>query len=159
MRSGIAWWWTAGLIVLAAILLAAWPQWCARNSQTLRERPGLSLLLGFVWLVCVPVAVLVLLLTIIGIPLALLAGALYVAVLPLAYVSTAIGLADQALRAWRSASATRWGWRIAGSAVVLIALALLGRLPWLGGLVVFAALLAGLGAFALQWRRVAPAAG
>lgn len=159
MRSGIAWWWTAGLIVLAALLLAVWPQWCARNSQTLRERPGLSLLLGFVWLVCVPVAVLVLLLTIIGIPLALLAAALYVAVLPLAYVSTAIGLADRALRAWRSDAANRWGWRIAGAALVLVALALLGRVPWLGGLVVFAALLAGLGIFALQWRRVAPGAG
>jgi len=159
MRSGIAWWWTAGLIVLAAILLAAWPQWCARNSQTLRQRPGLSLLLGFAWLVCVPVAVLVLLVTIIGIPLALLAAALYVAVLPLAYVSTAIGLADQALLAWRSDAALRWGWRIAGAAAVLIGLALLGRVPWLGGLVAFAALLAGLGMLALQWRRVAPAAG
>jgi hypothetical protein len=158
MRSGIAWWWTGGLIVLAAILLALGPKWCARNSQTLRERPGLSLLLGFVSLVCVPVAVLVLLITIIGIPLALLGAALYVALLPLAYVSTAIGLGDEALRAWRSDAAMRWGWRIAASAVVLIGLALLGHVPWLGGLLTFLALLAGLGAFALQWRRVAPAA-
>jgi hypothetical protein len=80
-------------------------------------------------------------------------------VLPLAYVSTAIGLADQGLRAWRSDAAMRWRWRVAGAALVLVALALLGRVPWLGGTLVFAALLAGLWAFALQWRRVAPAAG
>jgi hypothetical protein len=157
--AGISWWWTAGLLALAGVMLAAFPRWCARNSQTLRDRPGLSALLGFVWLVCAPVAVLVLLLTIVGIPIALLGAALYVALLPLAYVSTAIGVADQALQAWRADAAARWGWRIAATAVVLVALALLGQVPWLGGLIAFVALLAGLGALALQWRHVpAPAA-
>jgi cytoskeletal protein CcmA (bactofilin family) len=159
MFGAIGWIWTLGLVLLAGVLLAAAPRLCARLSASLHARTGLSLLLGFVWLVCAPVAVLVLLLTIIGIPLALLAAALYLAVLPVAYVATAIAIGDWALQKWRAAAAAALTWRVLAAAVVLVALALLARLPWLGGLAAFSALLAGLGAMLLQFgRRAAVAA-
>jgi cytoskeletal protein CcmA (bactofilin family) len=158
MRPAIGWPWTIGLVLLAAVLLAALPVFYDRVARTLQERPGLSLLLGFVWLVCAPVALLLLLITVIGIPLALLGAALYVALLPLAYVSTAIALGDWALRTWRVAVAAQWAWRLAAAAIVLILLAQAARVPWLGGLVTTLALLAGLGALALQLRRRSPAA-
>jgi hypothetical protein len=138
------------------VLLAAAPALCARLSTALHTRAGLSLLLGFVWLVCAPVAALVLLLTVVGIPLALLAVALYLAVLPLAYVITAIGVGDWMLRQWRGAAALTPMWRMAAAAAVLAALALLARVPWLGALAALAALLAGLGAMLLQLRRAMP---
>lgn len=159
---GFAWVWTIGLVLLASVLLAALPGFYDGVARTLRERPGMSLLLGFVLLVCVPVAALLALITLIGIPLGLLLIALYFALLPLAYVSTAIALGDWALQRWRSAAAGALRWRIGAAALALLALALLGRLPWLGGLVAFAALLAGLGALLLQLRRLwagTPAAG
>lgn len=142
--------WTAGLIVLAAVLLAATPRVQAGVAQTMAARPGLSLLLGFVLLVCVPVAALLAMLTLIGIPLGLFLVALYLTLLPLAYVSTGIALGDWALQRWQTERAARLGWRIGAAAAALVALALLATLPWLGGVVALAALLAGLGALLLQ---------
>ena len=89
----------------------------------------------------------------IGIPLTALGVALYIVLLPLAYVSTAIALGDWALQTWRSASAGRWAWRAGAAALVLLLLSQATRVPWLGGVVLALALLAGLGALALQLRR------
>lgn len=155
----LAWLWTAGLIVLAALWLALAPTASARSSQALRESPAASVALGFVWLVCVPVLSLLLLLTIIGIPLALFALALYLAVLPLAYVAAVAGLGDWALHRWRAAHATALGWRTAAAALVLVLLVLLGHVRWLGALVAFVLLLGGLGALLLAWRRPRPTVG
>jgi cytoskeletal protein CcmA (bactofilin family) len=151
----IGWVWTAGLVVLAAVWLALAPGVSARLSRALRERTGLSVLLGFVWLVCVPVLALLLLLTIIGIPLALFVAALYLAVLPLAYVAAAVGLGDWALARWQAARAAAWGWRIGAAALALVLLNALGHVPWLGALLGFVVLLAGLGGMLLLWRRPA----
>jgi hypothetical protein len=151
----IGWVWTAGLVVLAAVWLALAPGVSARLSRALRERTGLSVLLGFVWLVCVPVLALLLLLTIIGIPLALFVAALYLAVLPLAYVAAAVGLGDWTLARWQATHAAAWGWRIGAAALALVLLNALGQVPWLGALLGFVVLLAGLGAMLLLWRRPA----
>ena len=160
-RGGVAaigWVWTLGLIVLAAALLAALPRLYAAVARTLREQPGLSLLLGFVLLVCTPVAALLLFITLIGIPLGLFLTATYLALLPVAYVSAAIGFGDWALQRWQPERGALLRWRIAAAAVALVVLALLSGLPWLGGLVALAALLAGLGALLLQLRRLLPGA-
>jgi cytoskeletal protein CcmA (bactofilin family) len=151
--------WTLGQMLMAGVLIAALPGWTARVARTVRERTGMSLLMGFVLLVCVPVGVVLLAITLIGLPLALLALALYFALLPLAYVGAAIGLGDAALRRWRAGQAERRGWRIGAACTALVLLALLGAVPLLGGLVGLAALLVGLGALALQFSRPAsPAA-
>jgi hypothetical protein len=105
----------------------------------------------------VPVLSLLLVLTIIGIPLALFSLALYLAVFPLAYVAAAAGLGDWALHRWQAAHVAAPRWRIAAAAVVLLLLMPLGRVPWLGMLVPFVLLLAGLGALLLAWRRPRPA--
>jgi cytoskeletal protein CcmA (bactofilin family) len=154
--AGAGWLWTAGLVLIAALLLAALPGGFTRVSQTLQARPGMSVLLGFVLIVCLPIAALLFLVTLIGIPLGLLTIALYLALLPLGYISAAIGLGDWALRRLRAEAAERLGWRIGAAGLSLVALALLGAIPWLGGWMTFAALLAGLGAMLLQWRGRAP---
>jgi hypothetical protein len=150
---GVSWLWTAGLVVLAAALIALLPGYFAGVAGQLRERPGFSLLAGFVVLACVPIGVLVLMLTLVGIPLALAVLALYLALLPIAYTAAAIGVGDWALARWREQSTGEWRWRVGAAAVVLAAFAWLVRVPFAGGFIVFAALLAGLGAMALQvWR-------
>jgi hypothetical protein len=145
--------WTLGLVLLLAVLLATLPGPCAAVARTLRERPGASLLLGFVWLVCVPVAAVLMAVTVIGIPLALLTLALYAALLPVAYVGAAIGLGQWALSRWWPTRADALASRIAAGAAALLALSLLGWMPVLGGLFGFLALLAGLGALLLQIRQ------
>lgn len=154
MRTGFGVFWTAGIMLLAGLVVAAMPRLSASVSATLRERPGLSLALGFVVLVCAPVAALMLLATVIGIPLALLLVLAYLMLLPLAWVGTAIGIGDWLIARVATARADRTGWRIAAALLGVLALALVSRVPWLGALVSFAALLAGLGAWTLQLRRL-----
>jgi hypothetical protein len=127
----------------------------ANVARTWHERAGLSLLAGFVLLVCVPVAVLLLLVTIIGIPVALALLATYLALLPVAYVATAIGAGDWALQRWQAQRSAQLPWRIGAACLALVVLALLGWVPVLGWVIALLALLAGLGAVVLQctgWR-------
>jgi len=154
-RIAPGWPWTLGLALLAALLLAVGPGFHSRMAATLRQRPGLSVLLGAAWLVCAPPVLLLLLLTVIGIPLTLLGAMVYLALLPLAYVSTAIALGDWALQAWHKTAVARWAWRVAATTVVLVLLSQALRVPWLAAVLVTAALLSGLGALALQLRRPA----
>lgn len=149
-------WWTLGLMIVAAVVLAAAPGLAAEVARTWRQRTGTSLLAGFVALVCVPVAVVILFITVIGVPLALLCLLLYFVLLPMGYVGSAIGLGQWGLARWRSEAAGQLGWRIGATCLALVLLALLGAIPWLGGLVGLAMLLMGLGAIMLQlWPRQA----
>lgn len=149
--------WTLGMIVMAGALLAALPAFSATLARTLRQRPGASLLLGFIWLVCLPVAAVVLAITLVGIPLALFALAFYAALMPIAYVTTGVGLGDWILQRWLPHRAGRLSARIIAAALVLVALALVGAVPVLGAALGFLALIAGLGALLLQVWRLPPA--
>ncbi len=154
-RASMSWvagaWWTTGLMLIAALAWAAAPATSVRVTKTLRERTGWSLLTGFIALVCVPVAAVILFVTIIGAPLALVALLLYFLLLPLAYVASAAGLGQWALLHWKPEGAARTGWRIAATLLALVLLALLGSVPFVGALLAFAALLVGLGAIVLQF--------
>ena len=72
IRLGLsAWIWLAGWIIAGSVLLALWPGFSRSVSEAARSQPGTALLLGFAVLVCVPVALLLLIISIIGIPLGL----------------------------------------------------------------------------------------
>lgn len=145
------WLWTLGMMVLAVVLVMAAPAVTGRAAGTLRARPGWSLLIGFATLVLAPVAVVVLLVTVIGIPVALLALILYLALLLAGYVMTGIGLGQWLLHRRKGASASA-ALRVAAAVLGVLLIALLGRIPYVGGFVVLAALLAGLGALVMQLR-------
>ena len=150
---GVGWVWTIGLVLIAAVLAAALPLPARRVANALRQRPALSLLVGFVAFVCIPVAVLILLLTVIGIPMALLAAVLYLALLLIGYVGTGIGVGQWALDRFGPALAGRRGWSVAAAAAGMLAVALLGRVPWVGVLIMVVALFAGIGALFLAVRQ------
>lgn len=151
------WVWSTGLMVIAAVLVGAFPGFYARLSQTLHTRVWMSLLLGFVALVCIPVAALILMFTLIGVPLALLAIALYLALLLIGYVSTGIGLGAWALAKLKADRIEARWWRVGVAVLGVLVISLLGRLPYVGGFVVLGALLIGLGALLLQVRMRAAA--
>jgi hypothetical protein len=161
-RVGPSWPWTLGLMAIAALLVAALPVTSQRVADALRARPAWSLLLGFIALVCIPVAVLILLVSIVGIPLALLALLLYGALLLLGYVASGVALGQWVLARLKADAANRTGWRVASAMVAVLVLALLGSVPFIGGFVALAAVLAGIGAIALLLaprRAAAPVAG
>ncbi|CAH1091708.1 polymer-forming cytoskeletal protein [Candidatus Nitrotoga sp. 1052] len=147
---GAGWVWTVGLMVIAAILVAALPGVYTGIGSIVRGRWPLSLLVGFIALVCIPVAALIAMFTVIGVPLALVMIALYLALLLVGYVSAGVSAGEAAVQRWQAARASQTSWRIAAAVLGMLAVSLLGRLPWIGGLVVFAAMLLGIGALLMQ---------
>lgn len=141
--------WTVGLMLLAAVLVVVLPATSARVAQAVRTRFGWSVLLGFIALVCIPVSALLLALTIVGIPLALVAVLLYPALLLLGYTGASLALGQWALLRARPAAAAQRGWRIVAAVAAVFVLALLGSVPYVGGLVALLAMLAGVGAMLL----------
>ena len=155
---GGGWVWTAGMMVLAALLAGALPAASERITAGLRAHPWLALLFGFIAFVCIPFAAMVLMITIIGIPLALLAILAYLALLLVGYAATAVALGEVALRRFKADAAAHTGSRIAAAILAVLVLALLVRVPFVGWLVALAAMLAGIGAIILALRpRAAPA--
>jgi cytoskeletal protein CcmA (bactofilin family) len=150
VAKGIAWVWTAGLVVLAALFAALLPGMSAGIAATVRARWAGSLLVGFVALVCIPVGAAIAAATVIGIPLALASVAAYLALLLLGYVAAGVSAGTLALGPVRT---SRTAWRIAGAALGMLAISLLARIPYAGWLVVLAALLLGLGALLTQLKR------
>lgn len=151
------WVWTIGLMVLAALLVGALPEFYARVTATMQARPGASLLAGFVALVCVPIAAAILAVTIVGIPLALIAVGLYLALLVVGYASAGVALGDSVLKRVRAAAASELWWRVGAAMLATLAIALVARVPYLGGAAMLAALVAGIGALLLQVKRPAAA--
>jgi hypothetical protein len=144
--------WTAGLMLLAAILLVLLPGF-GNVMSTLEARPGLSALVGFALLVCIPVASLILLITLIGAPLGLLSMIAYFALLIVGYLAAAAVIGDLLLKRPPVANSGTARWRIGAAICGIFVISLLGRIPALGGLIVFVALIMGMGAVGLQVNR------
>jgi hypothetical protein len=147
--SGGGWAWSVGLVVLAAILAGAFPALATRLGAVVREKPGLAFFVGFVVLACVPVAALVIGITVIGIPLALLLVLAYLILLLVGYAAAGVLLGDAALARLRARDAGRTAWRVGAAAAAALALALLARVPLVGWLIALAAILVGIGAIAV----------
>jgi cytoskeletal protein CcmA (bactofilin family) len=153
------WFWMLGLMLLVAVILLLLPGF-SKVIAVVQVRPGASALLGFVLLVCIPVASLILLITLIGAPLALLSMAAYFVLLLVGYLAAAAAVGDTILNRLRPGTVERVGWRIAAAICGIFVIAILGRIPFLGGLISFVVLIIGIGAVGLQLNRaLRPAAG
>lgn len=139
------WIWTFGLVVLAAIIAAALPGPSRRMAQELRDRPWMTPLLGFLALTAIPVAALLMMVTIIGIPLGLLAFLGYAALLLVGYVWLSVVVGGLLLDRLNAEAAAKTAWRVGAAVVAMLVLAVVVRIPFLGALVTFAALIAGVG--------------
>lgn len=150
--------WTLGLMASAAVLVLALPGFFGRTSEAARRRFGWSVLWGFLALAAGPLAVVVLLVTVIGVPLALIALLAFFVLLLLGYLSAGIALGDGVLARWWSARAASRGWRALFAALGVLAIGMLALIPWLGGFIAFLALITGMGALLIQGRAPGSAA-
>lgn len=130
-------------LVVGALLLLVFPDFSRGLVDRTMDRPGVSGVVGFAALVATPIALLLVAVTIVGIPLALAGVVLYLLAIWIG------GIYGQYLvGAWLLSLLDRehrWLALLAG--VVLVAL--VSRLPVIGGLVDFAVLVWGLGALAM----------
>jgi hypothetical protein len=147
-----------GLIFLGAVLVMLFPGLLSGAAVTAAQRPGRSILIGLALFFGIPILIVLLMATVIGMPLAMVTGALYVAALAAAL--TAVGLwlgqklTDTARRPYDEISTKR---RIGAAVLGILLLAVIAALPIVGALVVFIALVLGLGALASPaWMRLHP---
>jgi cytoskeletal protein CcmA (bactofilin family) len=141
--------WLLGWAIVGIIAIGLWPGATGAITATASARPGYSLLAGFLTLVAVPVAILILLVTLIGIPLGLMLLALYLTLLPLGYLAAAAAIGEWLWRRIRGGSGLDKRQRMLALAGALVLLLLLGLIPFVGQLLVLLVLLAGIGSLIL----------
>jgi hypothetical protein len=144
-RAALGWLWTVGLMVMAAIIAAALPGPTQRMAGELREHPWTAPLIGFISLTCIPIAAVLIMITIVGIPIGILALLGYAALLLVGYVWLSVVVGGLLLDRFRADVASRIAWRVGAAVIAMLVLALLARVPFLGGWVAFAALVVGVG--------------
>ena len=146
--------WMLGVFVAGTLFMLAFPAYSTRAAQWIGQEPLRSLGLGFVILVCLPVLVVLLLVTIIGIPLALIVLMLYLLLLFLGWVTAAMFVGQKLLGWMRHDAVATTRWKLFALLLAVLGLWLVGLVPVVGGWVRFAALLLGIGALVWQgWPR------
>ena len=144
-RFAHGWLWTVGLMVMAAIIAAALPGPTHRMASELREHPWTAPLIGFIALTCIPIAAVLIMITIVGIPIGILAILGYVALLLVGYVWLSVVVGGMLLDRFRADVASQIAWRVGAAVIAMLVLALLARVPFVGGWVAFIALIVGVG--------------
>jgi cytoskeletal protein CcmA (bactofilin family) len=144
-RYGRGWIWTAGLMLLAAIIAGALPGPTRRMAQELRAHPWTAPLIGFIALTCIPIAAVIVMITVIGIPIGLLALMGYVVLLLVGYVWVSVVVSGLLLDRFKADVASQTEWRVGAAVLAMLALGLLARLPFIGHFVGFVALIVGVG--------------
>ncbi|MGQ3328942.1 MULTISPECIES: bactofilin family protein [Halorubrum] len=136
----------AANLVLGAVLLLAFPRFSRGVSDRIGGGPLASGGVGLLALIAAPIALALVAITIVGLPLALVGIAAYVVAL---WVGSVYG--RYALGSWvlaRLGRPNRWAALLLG----VVGVALIGLVPWAGGLVELLVLLLGLGALGLGLR-------
>jgi cytoskeletal protein CcmA (bactofilin family) len=140
-----SWIWVGGLMLLAGVFAGLLPGYSGRMADELKSQPWMPPLLGFIALVCIPAAAVLLMVTIIGIPIGVLAILGYVALLLIGYVCTSVVTGNLVLDRVNAQAAPRTAWRMGAAAAAMLVIALIGHIPFIGGFVAFAALVVGVG--------------
>jgi cytoskeletal protein CcmA (bactofilin family) len=140
----------AGLIICGVILLLLLPGFTVSAARTIGGHPWRSLGLGFLLFFMIPIVAIVLMITIIGIPAGLVVGALYPVTLLLGYLTTAVFLAERGGRLVGPRPELSTGGRIVALVVVLIVLAIVRLIPFIGWMIAWLAMVIGLGALGQQ---------
>jgi hypothetical protein len=132
--------------IVGAVLLAVAPVHMASVADTVRSKPGMSILVGLILVIVVPIALLIIAITVVGIPLSLILLAGYLITLYVARIVAGLAIGRWIFGRTGNPNASLYVALIVG----LLILWLLKAIPVIGWLVSFAALLLGLGAFAWQ---------
>lgn len=139
--------WMLGFLVVGAIVVALFPRFTEEAAGILPQSPGLSALVGVGWIILVPIAICIAVITIIGIPLALVATAVYFLLLYLGRTTIAVWLGRRVLGA--RALAGRQGVLVnflVGGFILLV----VGIIPLIGSWLMVIATVLGLGTVLLR---------
>ncbi|HKI99777.1 MAG TPA: hypothetical protein VKB51_14980 [bacterium] len=138
------------LLVTATVLRWVFPRFSVQSAGTLGRHPWKSLALGFALLVCVPAAAVVLFVLVLGTPLGLSLLLLYPIALALGWFVIAVWIAEWLGARFFGRRGAPRGWQVLLLWGAVLVMALVCLIPWLGPLLLFVALLFGLGALGLH---------
>jgi cytoskeletal protein CcmA (bactofilin family) len=138
-----------GLMVMGSLLVLLFPNFTGTVEKAFSTSPGKSVAVGFGLLIGLPIIGVLFIITLLGIPLGLTVFFLYPMLLMLGYLTAAVFIGDRGMSYLRKGRALTTGTRIIGFIVALIALAFIGALPFIGGLIAFLLLVGGIGAWAV----------
>jgi hypothetical protein len=141
--------WHRRSIKTGYVLLLFAPNAMRRVTQTLRTRSWQAPVLGILVLVVVPIVVVLLSVTVIGVPLALIVLAAYVLLMPLGLIAAAAAIGDLLLDRFSGGERASTAQRVLALIAALLTLFLLINVPHAGGLLVFIAMLFGIGTIVL----------
>jgi hypothetical protein len=141
--------WLAAAMLVGWLVLLLFPGFFQATTRAVGSG-WRSLGLGFAVLAGVPVASLVIAITLVGLPLSLMLLTMYLVAIYLAKIWVAAFLGHMLLK---PGEATKSDWLL-GLLVGLLIITVVGFIPYLGGLVRFGVVCLGLGAFAWQFYRV-----
>jgi len=136
-----------GQMAIGLILIGLSRKHVAFTANTLTGHPWKSLALGFVVWICVPIAALILMVTIIGLPLAILVIFLYLIAWYLSAVLVGLTLGGKIVGAFKK---DRAGPMVGGLILGLVVLRALSLIPGLGLFIQFLVILFGMGALILS---------
>lgn len=136
-------------MLTAVVLYLLFPDFSLQVSQSLRKQPWLSLGVGLAVFAATPVLMIILFATGIGVWLALILLALYLVMLLMGYFSGAMFVANAGLNMLHKTEVSK-ALRATSLAVAILALAIINLVPLLGGLIIWAVMLAGIGALSRQ---------
>ena len=134
-------------ILFGIVFIALFPVYSQQTANTIKHSFWVSLGIGFVTLIVVPITCFIIALTILGIPVALALFALYMVLLYAARIPVAIAIGQLLLGRGRESLPNQFGSMILG----LVILYLIGMIPFLGSLVKLVVAAVGLGAFAISY--------
>lgn len=130
-----------GSLLVGIILLTLVPKYFSAIAEIIKNKPWLSLGWGLLFLIITPVIMVIAMVIIIGFPLAMIAAGLYLLAIYLAKIFAGLTVGNLI-------SKGKWTpiWALTGGMLIIV---LLSIVPWIGGLINFVVILAGLGAIFL----------
>ncbi len=140
-------------MLAGVVLYLLFPVATVGAARTVADAPWKSLGLGFAFLAAAPVVMALLFATVFGIWLALVALALYILALFFGFLTGVIYLGEAGLELLGRRARTPMGWHVLAIIVAFLVLWIARFVPVLGGIVVFALMLFGLGALVLYLSR------
>lgn len=136
------------LLILGLPLLVFAPRWAPRIAEVMTARFGLSMAAGLALIIVVPLAIVLLAVTIVGIPLAAVLAALYFVVLAGSGVFVSYEVGAWVFARMRHPSPAPWQRLAVGAAIVSFAISL----PAVGWLFAILVVMLGVGALFLERR-------
>jgi hypothetical protein len=135
------------LFLAGLVVIVFFPRVETTVIAALREHPGKSILAGFVLLVSVPVAAILLVISVVGLPIGLALGAVYAVALFAAVLTSALFVGAAEVKLFKAGPVVSRGQHALMLLAGVLTLALLRSV--LGGVIVLASVLFGLGALML----------